>query len=189
MELLTPVKSPTQGIYPNNRTDLPAPIEGVWRLVYTTAYDVLSLNVNPLTITQRIFQVIRRDGSSVNIIDLVPRYQAALPPSLIGAGSTLRLKVYTSAYARSPTRIGLQFLSVEVKPLNLFGFAVPKVFPRLKATLPQSILYTSNVISKESGPGYFDVTFLDENMLVIRQNAPGGYFVSVKDLDADFSVD
>jgi hypothetical protein len=37
----------------------------------------------------------------------------------------------------------------------------------------------------EDGPGYFDTTYLDEEMLIIRQNAPGGLFVLAKVPDND----
>ena len=31
------------------------------------------------------------------------------------------------------------------------------------------------------GPSYFDVLYLDDDMLVIRQNEPGGIFISVRE--------
>jgi hypothetical protein len=83
-----------------------------------------------------IYQKIDRDGSSVNIIDLAPRLQALLPPSLVGAGSTLRLRVGTSARARSEKRVGLTFRSVEAAPLSLAGQSV-SFLPPLQVNLPQ----------------------------------------------------
>ena len=146
----SPIASPSYGLYPNNFTTSPCPIEGKWRLVYTTALDVLSLNASPVTLLQGIYQVI---GSSLsfNIIDLAPRIQSAFPPALIGLGSTLRLKVYTSVYARTPTRVGLKFLSVEVKPITAFGMRT-EYLPPLRAPLPQVALYQANLLNEVTGP-------------------------------------
>lgn len=49
------MENPTRGLYPN--TDLSTPIEGVWKMVYTSALDVLSLAVNPVSQLQGIYQV------------------------------------------------------------------------------------------------------------------------------------
>ena len=63
LQLLSPEAEPTRGLFPHNddATDT-APLEGVWRMVYTSAFDVLSLAASPLTIVQGVYQVIRRDG-------------------------------------------------------------------------------------------------------------------------------
>ena len=37
-------------------------IEGTWKMVYTTALDVLSLAASPFTLLQGIYQVIKKDG-------------------------------------------------------------------------------------------------------------------------------
>lgn len=176
---------PTRNLYPNNSDDENCLIEGSWKLVYTTALDVLSLGASPFTLLQGIYQIIKKNGDSVNIIDLAPRIQAAFPPSIVGLGTTLRLKVFTSAYARDDARVGLTFRRVEAAPLNLFGRTVASVFPAFKADLPQATLFGSNMgdtgVMGTEGPGYFDVLFLDDDCLIIAQNAPGGIFISVKD--------
>ena len=46
----------TQGLYPNNNIS-DVPVEGVWKLGFTNAYDVVSLAANPLTQLQGIYQV------------------------------------------------------------------------------------------------------------------------------------
>jgi hypothetical protein len=53
MPIISPA-APTHGLYPNNSTDLSevVPIEGVWQMVYTTAFDVLQLGVNPVAMPQ-----------------------------------------------------------------------------------------------------------------------------------------
>jgi len=32
----------------------------------------------------------------------------------------------------------------------------------------------------ESNPAYFDVLYLDDELLIIKQGSPGGYFAAVK---------
>jgi hypothetical protein len=180
----------TRNLYPNNSNDGIAPLEGNWKLVYTTALDVLSLAASPLTLLQGIYQSIKKDGSSVNVIDLAPRIQVAFPPSLVGLGSTLRLKVFTSASARSDKRVGLTFRRVEAKPLSLFGQSlVGSSLPTLKYNLPQAALFGSDVGEKgltgqDQGGGFFDILYLDQDCLIITQNAPGGIFISVRDNEA-----
>lgn len=128
--------------------------------------------------------MIEQDGSSMNVIDLAPRLQALLPPEIVGRGSTLRLVVKTQAYARTQTRIGLTFKSVEAKPLTLFGNSLNNLLPSLQAQLPQASLFSGDKGQRgligEDGPGYFDVLYLDEDCLIIAQNDPGGIFVNIR---------
>lgn len=81
---------PTKGLHPNTDVENKSPLEGVWKLAFTTAYDVLSLASNPLTQLQGIYQVISSDGSSVNVIDLAPKIQTSLP-ILIASKSLLSI--------------------------------------------------------------------------------------------------
>lgn len=177
LRTINPTQKPTSNIYPSQNLEngTYVPLEGVWKLVYTTAFDVVSLAASPLTLLQGIYQVISRDGRSANVIDLAPRIQAALPRFLVGQGSTLRLIVGTSSYARSETRVGLTFKSITAKPLSLFGQSVSGFLPSLNSVLPQSIIRGDG-----EGPGYFDVLYLDQNCLIIAQNSPGGIFVNVR---------
>jgi hypothetical protein len=154
---------------------LSSPLAGSWRMIWTTAADVLTLNANPFTTVGAIYQVF--DPPSVtNIIDLLPPFQ-----TLLGSerGSLLRAKVQTRAY--SPTtkkegnnnninknKIGLDFESISLGPVELFGNDVG-FLPPLGFDLPRTPF-----------EGFFDVIFLDENLLIIRQNAPGGLFVLTK---------
>lgn len=111
LKSLSPTAIPTNGLAPAFTPGIPALLEGAWKMAYTTALDVLSLSASPLTSLQAIYQVIKSDGSSLNIIDLAPRFQALFPVDLVKAGSTLRLQVNTLARTRSATRV--------VKYLNL----------------------------------------------------------------------
>lgn len=75
----------TEGIYPFNDNQIEKPLlEGVWKLSYTTALDVLSLSANPITQLQGIYQVISSNGDSVNVIDFLPKFESILPVSIRG---------------------------------------------------------------------------------------------------------
>ena len=146
--------SATDKLYPNATPEGECKIEGVWTMVYTTAFDVLQLNANPLTIVQQIRQVISRDGRSVNVIDLVPRVQSLLPYSLVGKGSTIRLKVFTSAYARTASRVGLTFKRIESQLLSLLS--IDTNLRLLGIDLPQ-VASWFGADGGIDGPGFFDV--------------------------------
>jgi hypothetical protein len=181
VSLLCPISTPSLGLVPNVASgNDDVPLEGAWRMIYTSAYDVLSISASPFTLLQSIYQVIDRSGDSVNIIDIAPRFQPLLPLNLVGQGTTLRLRVFTKAYARSANRIGLAFKRVEAKPISFAGFDASILPP-----------FTTNLISPlqsfgisgengEKGPGFFDILYLDQDTLIIRQNEPGGIFISTR---------
>ena len=171
----------TYGLYPrtDEEGDKKKLIVGAWQMIYTNALDVLSLAASPITLVNGIYQVIESDGSSCNIIDLSPRIQALLPPSLVGEGSLLRLKVITKSFARSSTRVGLNFKSFAIVPKSLFGFKVALPFD-VAGSLPQSLLFPDKEDGSSTSPGFFDIEYLDEDTLVIKQNAVAGYFISVR---------
>lgn len=195
-----PPQNPTRGLYPLNSSFSSeiAPLQGVWRLCYTDASDVLSLAASPLTLLQGIYQVIDAQGNSVNVIDLTSRIVPLLPvPIAKSLESVLRLKVFTSAKTRSATRVGLRFMSIKVQPLSLLGQSLPSTVA-FEAALPQKFLYevldkvaaafgkrqdANNSAAPQSDEnlnalGYFDVLYLDDDMLIIKQNQPGGVFIS-----------
>jgi len=188
---LNPTVNANINLYPNNNVNnsitVDVPLEGVWKLVYTSAFDVLSLSANPFFTIQGIYQVIQQDGNSTNVIDIAPRLQSLLPSS-ISLDSNIRLKVYTTASARPiNNRVGLTFRKVEVKPVSLLGMSLS--LPSFVANLPQATLFGSNInnngiLGTNEGPGYFDVLYLDDDCLIIKQNAPGGIFISIKSDDS-----
>ena len=152
-----------------------SPLAGSWRMIWTTASDVLVLGSNPFVTVGAIYQIFE-PPIVTNVIDLIPRVQNLLPPTMV-PGTLLRAKVSTKASSRNnPMRVGLDFNSVKLQPIELigqdatslppFGFDLPKI------NLPDDV-------------GYFDVSFLDEEMLIIRQNSPGGLFVLAKVTDSD----
>lgn len=153
-----------------------APLEGIWRMIWTTASDVLVLGASPVFSVGAIYQLY--DPPIVtNVIDLIPRIQNLFPPNL-APSSLLRAEVRTRSSPREsyPMRVGLDFEAVSLKPVEFLGqdagflpplgFDLPRVFD-----LPDDV-------------GYFDVSFLDEDLVVIKQNAPGGLFVLAKVDDA-----
>mmetsp|Transcript_9749 Transcript_9749/g.20405 ORF Transcript_9749/g.20405 Transcript_9749/m.20405 type:complete len:265 (+) Transcript_9749:199-993(+) len=149
----------------------PSPLTGNWRMVWTTAADVLTLSANPLVTVGAIYQVF--DLPSVtNVIDFLPPFQTLVGNQL---GSLLRAKVQTRAYlgkddkdGGDTNRIGLEFQSVALEPVELLGNDVG-FLPPLGFDLPRTPF-----------EGYFDVAYVDEDLLIIRQNAPGGLFVLAK---------
>jgi len=76
-------------------------------------------------------------------------------------------------------RVGLDFEAVKLAPVEVFGLkagALPPLnfnFPRIKTSdLPG--------VDPATAPGFFDVLYLDKDMLIIKQNAPGGCFCFYK---------
>uniref|UniRef100_A0A6S8UE30 Plastid lipid-associated protein/fibrillin conserved domain-containing protein n=1 Tax=Ditylum brightwellii TaxID=49249 RepID=A0A6S8UE30_9STRA len=174
LEKVNPTVDAAQGISGDGS---PAPLEGIWRMVWTDAQDVLSLAASPLSTVGAIYQVIE-PPIATNIIDLIPRAQALLPPGF-APPTLVRAEVTTRASLRSnmPMRVGLTFESVKLKPVEIFGFSTMNTLPPLSFDLPRIPIPGGD---SESSPGYFDVAYLDDEMLVIRQNAPGGYFALIK---------
>ena len=162
-----------------------APLAGCWRLVYTTASDVLSLDASPVAGVGAVYQLIEPEtatelgGSSVtNIIDLYPRPQTLLPPGTLA--SALRLRVMTSAVARSADRVGLTFYAARAEPRALLGFDVSALLPALGGPLPRLPGNIGTRPDTLSSPSFFDVTYVDDELLCIRQNSPGGVFAAVR---------
>lgn len=156
-----------------------SPLEGAWRMIWTTASDVLVLGASPLSTVGAIYQIFEPPVVT-NVIDFIPRVQSLLPPSVVPS-SLVRAKVQTRASSRTgfPNRVGLFFEAVKLQPVELFGMDAASL-PPFAANLPK-LPGTDN----DSGPGYFDVTYLDDELLIITQNAPGGLFALVKVPDSD----
>jgi len=152
-----------------------SPLTGSWRMVWTTAVDVLSLQASPFFTAGAIYQVFE-PPIVTNIIDFLPRLQALLPPNVI-PNSLLRAKVQTRASPREglPNRIGLVFESIKLEPKQILGMDID-IFPPIGWDLPT----LPGMGNSADSPGYFDTTYLDDELLIIRQNAPGGLFALVK---------
>jgi hypothetical protein len=155
------------------------PLEGVWRLIYTNASDVLALDSNPIAGVGPISQEITLPGDVVNIIELYPRAASLLPPGVLRTSTTLR--VNTRARARSTTRVGLTFERVDIVARDLLGIDITKLLPTLSIPLPRVPGSDAAGADSESSPAYLDVTYLDNELLIVTQNRPGGVFALVRE--------
>lgn len=197
---LNPTTEAARGIDGEGGRDEEVPLRGIWRMVWTTAFDVVSLGASPFAAPSAIYQDISNPPVATNIIDFIPRAQTFLPPS-VSPSSLLRAEVATRAAARKGVagnnRVGLIFEGLKLQPLELLGQKVDGL-PALSVDFlwPQTLLERladfvpgldglglggdgdDNV--KADAPGYFDVEYLDDELLVIRQQAPGGVFALVK---------
>jgi PAP_fibrillin len=195
-------------------------IRSNWRMIWTTAIDVLSLQASPFFTVGAIYQcflpiqsttssnnnmdrnaIISSSSSNVadnlvitNIIDFVPRIQSLIPPDLL-PNTLIRVKVKTLACpppsksifssvrsdnknnvvndTSNSNRIGLIFESVAIEPIEILGNMID-IFPPIQFNLPKL------PSSFTAATGFFDVTYLDDDLLIIRQNEPGGLFVLSK---------
>jgi len=145
-----------------------------WRMIWTTASDVLLLQASPLATVGAIHQVYNEGLVISNVIDFIPRVQSIFPGLL--PSTVFRATVSTQGMKLSNNRVELQFQRVQVAAIEVLGQTLD--FPAVGADLPQ--LPESLSSSSSSNNGYFDILFQDATMLVIRQNAPGGIFVSVR---------
>lgn len=193
----------SQGMNGNSDNDdsgVVVPLKGIWRLIWTTAYDVVSLGALPIVAPSAIYQDIRSPPAIINIIDFIPRI------ILLGPTSLLRAKVTTRASIRDANRVGLTFEGVVLQPMELLGQKVDTLLPpilTLDFTLPQTIIRqlislvpglntnddrsnsnegkdTFATNNNDESTGYFDVEYVDDELLIIRQQVPGGVFVLVK---------
>lgn len=149
-------------------------LDGTYRMIWTTALDVLLLEVSPVVSTGAIHQVFQ--GLSVtNVIDFSPRVQSLLPT----LNSMIRAKVQTRACPPSRNdnalgnRVGLIFESVQAQPQQFFGLDAT-MFPPFAFDLPKL------PGTGDESPGYFDVVYLDDDLLIIQQSQPGGLFALVR---------
>ena len=176
LEGLSPTPDATAGIT-GGTPGSSAPLVGCWRLVYTTANDVLSLDASPVAGVGPVYQLIERPNDVTNIIDLYPRFETLLP---IGSfTSATRLRVMTRAAARSASRVGLTFYEARAEQRALLGQDVG-FLPTLGGPLPQLPGAIGTDPATTTSPSFFDVVYLDEQMLLIRQNSPGGVFAAVR---------
>eukprot|EP00631_Chrysoreinhardia_giraudii_P005369 CAMPEP_0197418236 /NCGR_PEP_ID=MMETSP1170-20131217/4032_1 /TAXON_ID=54406 /ORGANISM="Sarcinochrysis sp, Strain CCMP770" /LENGTH=268 /DNA_ID=CAMNT_0042945265 /DNA_START=25 /DNA_END=831 /DNA_ORIENTATION=+ len=172
-----------------NPTTNPAEDPGLrrcWKLVYTSAADVSSLNANPLVQCNAIYQDARAWPQVVNVIDTSPRVLGLAPPQIASRVETAaRLKVFTDATPKSPTRVTLLFQRLEIEPKKVLGedLALPSLgfdLPKLPDDFVNAALDLFGTADQpRETPNYFDVRYLDDEFLVIQQASPGGLFVAV----------
>ena len=145
-------------------------------MIWTTTLDVLNLGGSPVATPGAI-------SIKLLIHPLPPTYpsraQSLLPSSFPSTLLRAEVKTRASRRVQNFNRVGLVFEAVSLNPVQVLGVDATK-FPSLAFDLPTIDLEKLPGVDPESAPGYFDVAYLDEDMLIIQQNAPGGYFVSVK---------
>jgi len=186
---LAPVPSPTAGLDEGLNY---APLKKCWKLIYTSASDVTGLGANPTAAVGGIYQDARELPTIVNVIDLSPRSLRNLPPGPLADAleTSTRVKVKTQARSRSQEgRVGLTFVAVEVEQRKVLGREVG-FLPPLKLQLPQLGLDLQRTIfgvaededprDADNNPAFFDVKYVDDELLVINQGSPGGMFAAVK---------
>ncbi len=183
LKLLNPTpEGAEKGIEGEATTYGASPLEGIWQMVWTTALDVLNLGASPVASPGAIYQKIE-PPIATNIIDFIPRAQSLLPEAF--PSSLLRAEVKTRASKRSQAnRIGLDFESVKLAPVEILGIDA-KALPPLNINFPKIKVSDIPGVDPSTAPGFFDVVYLDDDMLIIQQNLPGGYFVSIKVPDCD----
>lgn len=111
----------------------------------------------------------------------------------------LRAEVTTRASSKDnyPNRVGLVFEGIKLQPIELLGKKVTNLPPlQVDFTWPRSLLEQlaslvpgldnylglsdTNGGTNANAQGYFDILYLDDELLIIRQQAPGGLFALVK---------
>eukprot|EP00980_Cylindrotheca_fusiformis_P021397 scaffold8259_cov143-Cylindrotheca_fusiformis.AAC.15 len=187
LKQLNPTKENAAAGIDGGPTSGTVPLRGNWRMIWTTALDVLNLGANPIIAPGAIYQKIEPPVAT-NIIDFIPRIQTLFPFSLLPP-SLLRAEVKTRTSSRpmqSSNRVGLTFEAVKLEPVEVLGFQNNGSFPPFSVNLPQINLQDlPGVAADGNTPGYFDVIYLDDEMLIIQQNEPGGYFVSIRAPNCD----
>ena len=179
LELMNPTPiNAARGVDGEDSAEGPAPLEGAWQMIWTTALDVLTLAASPIAAPGAIYQIID-PPLAINIIDFIPRIQSLMPTMF--PSSLVRAEVKTRASLRPhhSNRVGLNFEAVKLVPIEVLGMK-PDFLPPLNFNLPQIKVEDLPGVDPNTAPGFFDVVYLDDDMLVIKQNAPGGYFVSIK---------
>lgn len=193
LAVVNPTENAAKGIDDNDFSD-DVPLKAIWRMIWTTAFDVVSLGASPIAAPSAIYQVITDPPIATNIIDFIPRAQTFFPSSSVPS-SLLRAEVTTRASSRrgSTNRVGLVFEGVKLQPIEFLGQKVDNLPPlSVDLTWQQGLIdqvatfvpglenFSSEGKDDVDAPGYFDVEYLDDELLIIRQQAPGGRFVLVK---------
>ena len=203
---VNPTHNPARGIDGNGTAgEDDIPLKGIWRMIWTSAYDVVSLGASPISTTSAIYQDISYPPVAINIIDFIPKSQSILPSSL-SPPSLLRAEVATRASSRNVStndRVGLVFEGLKLQPIELLGQKVDSLPPlsidfTWQRTLVEKLIELVPGLDKSSfgfidegeegspdAPGYFDIPYVDNELLVIRQQSTpvqgtGGVFALIK---------
>lgn len=190
---VNPTENAARGIDGGDFSD-DVPLRATWRMIWTSAFDVVSLGASPIAAPSAIYQQITDPPIATNIIDFIPRAQTFFPSSSVPS-SLLRAEVTTRASSRkgSANRVGLVFEGVKLQPIEFLGQKVDNLPPlsvdltwqqdlidQIASFVPGLENFSSEGKDDVDAPGYFDVEYLDDELLIICQQAPGGRFALVK---------
>ena len=175
---VNPTENAARGIDGNDFSD-DVPLKAIWRMVWTSAFDVVSLGASPIAAPSAIYQVITDPPIATNIIDFIPRAQSFFPSSSVPS-SLLRAEVTTRASSRrgAADRVGLAFEGVKLQPIELLGQKVDNLPPlSVDLTWQQGLIdqvasfvpglenLSSEGKDDADAPGYFDIEYVDDELL------------------------
>jgi len=156
LERLNPTDSPTAK---ENR----ALLGGQWKLLFTTALDILALGVIPFVQIGDIYQNIdedqKGDGGSFyvkNIVSIGSCLNSVA--STVGADSTAEIHVTAKGSISSEKRIDIRFVRASFQPKTIFGYDGIQFLDSLQ-------------IPFQSPVGFIETTYLDKDLRIAR--APG----------------
>ena len=75
--------------------------------------------------------------------------------------------------------IAKNFYNFDTNKLPSFGIKLPK--------LPSSSRIGAGSTAQNNDPGYFDILYLDDDCLIIKQNQPGGMFINIRSNEPMYS--
>jgi len=162
-------------------------LTGTWRLIFTTALDVLSLGVTPFVEIGQIYQNIALDEGKVeNVIEVQPKIFAPFNGVLGSTVTKLVVRAESSlekSDAIKPVpRIRIAFASVTIEGVSVFGNSIPDIIPSwlrsIKLAFPASLRGDGG--DPLESQGYFDTTYVDQDLRISRGNN-GALFVLVRE--------
>ncbi|KAL6781265.1 hypothetical protein ACKKBG_A10445 [Auxenochlorella protothecoides x Auxenochlorella symbiontica] len=174
-------------------------LSGKWRMLYTTARDVIPLvraNTLPSFLPQPlrvgpIFQEFDDRGGVRNVIEA----EALLPP---GRGTRLTFQVEARYQRRGPRSLGLRFVAAGVPHLepsaSLRAFLAPALAPRgwwthrlllaaQQAHIRVPLVPPPILDAFSAQQGEYLLSYLDDTMLIGRTKAGGGTFIFSREPD------
>eukprot|EP00977_Amphora_coffeiformis_P029079 scaffold38558_cov145-Amphora_coffeaeformis.AAC.1 len=165
-----------------------SPLQGNWRLVWTTAQDILALNASPFTTVGAIHQVVE-PPIITNIVDLIPRAQELVAPDKI-LSTLFRGKVKNKAQPKNRDNdsrmiLDVTFESVNIKAVEVLGRKTGSNLPAFGLNLPKLPGAPSNNNGRDSSTRQLEIVYVDNKMMITQQKAPGGTNVFVKVDDAE----
>eukprot|EP00240_Pyramimonas_obovata_P012638 CAMPEP_0118947880 /NCGR_PEP_ID=MMETSP1169-20130426/46820_1 /TAXON_ID=36882 /ORGANISM="Pyramimonas obovata, Strain CCMP722" /LENGTH=257 /DNA_ID=CAMNT_0006894185 /DNA_START=183 /DNA_END=956 /DNA_ORIENTATION=+ len=183
-------------------------LAGTWRLLYTSAPDVVSvlqLEQTGLFQIGEIYQAFTAEGGVENVIKFSVPY--LLQPLGPGGAAGLTLRVEASYEIRGPRTIGLAFLEGKVGELRISDFLeqllAPALLPRtfvqmqilqLLRDLELKFPLRGNLPGGMSAPPVmggglaYQLTYLDDTTLVGRAAGSGGTFIFERAADDELDV-